>query len=279
MKITKKADVVWNGGIKDGKGAITTGSGALKSYPYGFTSRFEGTPGPPEELLAAAHAGCFTMALSLALTTAQLPPDELATTAEVTLEKVGAGFEITAVNLTLRGARARATAAKFQELAESAKVNCPLSKVIRAPISLKAAAGVVMDEKIRQADPRALMDQTPHHDHRHAAAGRLAAGDDGGLRATKVITLDFLCGQQSQKAANLARDQRVSITIDHDTAQVMEITGLSMAARAAARDGPARKASEALRLLMPAIPGAEGLLELAHAQAGGGRHLSRRARP
>ena len=93
MKIIRKADVVWNGGIKDGKGAITTASGALKSYPYGFASRFEGTPGTnPEELLAAAHAGCFTMALSLMLTEAQLVPDELATTAEVTLEKVGSGF-------------------------------------------------------------------------------------------------------------------------------------------------------------------------------------------
>jgi osmotically inducible protein OsmC len=139
MKITKKADVVWNGGIKDGKGAITTESGALKAYPYGFTSRFEGKPGTnPEELLAAAHAGCFTMALSLILTDAQLRPDELATTAEVTLEKVDAGFEITAVNLTLRGRVPGATAARFQELAETAKVNCPLSKVIKAPISLNA---------------------------------------------------------------------------------------------------------------------------------------------
>ena len=139
MKITRKADVVWNGGIKDGKGTISTASGALKAYPYGFASRFEGTSGTnPEELLAAAHAGCFTMALSLVLTTAQLPPDELATTAEVTLEKVEAGFEITAVNLTLRGRVPGATAARFQELAESAKVNCPLSKVIRAPISLNA---------------------------------------------------------------------------------------------------------------------------------------------
>ena len=139
MKITRKADVVWNGGIKDGKGAITTASGALKSYPYGFSSRFEGTPGTnPEELLAAAHAGCFTMALSLMLTEAQLRPDELATTAEVTLEQVAAGFEITAVSLTLRGKVPGATRERFLELAEKAKSNCPLSKVIRAPITLKA---------------------------------------------------------------------------------------------------------------------------------------------
>jgi lipoyl-dependent peroxiredoxin len=140
MKITRKADVVWNGGIKDGKGAITTASGALKAYPYGFASRFEGTPGTnPEELLAAAHAGCFTMALSLMLTEAQLPPQELATTAEVTLEKVEAGFEITAVVLTLRGRVPGATSERFLELANKAKAGCPLSKVIRAPITLNAS--------------------------------------------------------------------------------------------------------------------------------------------
>jgi lipoyl-dependent peroxiredoxin len=139
MKITRKADVVWNGGIKDGKGAITTGSGALKAYPYGFTSRFEGTPGTnPEELLGAAHAGCFTMALSLMLTEAQLRPDELATTAEVTLEKVTDGFEITGILLTLRGKVPGATRERFQELAEKAKANCPLSKAIRAPVTLQA---------------------------------------------------------------------------------------------------------------------------------------------
>lgn len=139
MKITRKADVVWNGGIKDGKGTITTGSGALKAYPYGFASRFEGMPGTnPEELLGAAHAGCFTMALSLILTEAQLRPDELATSADVTLEKVGEGFEITGITLTLRGKVPGATKERFLELAEKAKVNCPLSKAIRAPITLKA---------------------------------------------------------------------------------------------------------------------------------------------
>jgi lipoyl-dependent peroxiredoxin len=140
MKITRKADVVWNGGIKDGKGAITTASGALKAYPYGFSSRFEGTPGTnPEELLAAAHAGCFTMALSLMLTEAQLRPEELATTAEVTLEQVAVGFEISSVVLTLRGRVPGATSERFLELAEKAKAGCPLSKVIRAPITMNAA--------------------------------------------------------------------------------------------------------------------------------------------
>ena len=94
---------VWQGGIKDGKGAISTKSGALKDYPYGFSSRFEGKPGTnPEELIGAAHAGCFTMALSLILGEAKLTAERMDTTAEVTLEKVADGFAITAVHLTLR---------------------------------------------------------------------------------------------------------------------------------------------------------------------------------
>jgi organic hydroperoxide reductase OsmC/OhrA len=87
---------VWQGGIKDGKGAISTKSGALKDYPYGFSSRFEGKPGTnPEELIGAAHAGCFTMALSLILGEAKLTAEHMETTAEVTLDKVAAGFAIT----------------------------------------------------------------------------------------------------------------------------------------------------------------------------------------
>jgi osmotically inducible protein OsmC len=86
---------VWQGGIKDGKGAISTKSGALKEYPYGFSSRFEGKPGTnPEELIGAAHAGCFTMALSLILGEAKLTAEHMETTAEVTLEKVTDGFAI-----------------------------------------------------------------------------------------------------------------------------------------------------------------------------------------
>src|SRR6476659_4100661 len=94
---------VWRGGLKDGKGAISTQSGALKEYPYGFASRFEGKPGTnPEELIGAAHAGCFTMALSLILGEAQLTAAQMDTKAEVTLEKLADGFAITAVHLTLR---------------------------------------------------------------------------------------------------------------------------------------------------------------------------------
>ena len=139
MEIKRSASAVWNGAIRDGKGAITTGSGALKAHPYGFAARFEDKPGTnPEELLAAAHAGCFTMALSLFLTEAQLVPEELKTSAEVTLEKQDAGFTITKVHLNVQGRVPGADAARFQELAQKAKENCPLSKVLRASISMSA---------------------------------------------------------------------------------------------------------------------------------------------
>src|SRR3977135_4193664 len=104
MEIKRRGSNTWQGGIKNAKGAISPGSGALKSYPYGFASRFEGLPGTnPEELLGAAHAGCFTMALSLILGEAGLTAEKLETTAEVTLAQVEGGYAITAVHLTLKG--------------------------------------------------------------------------------------------------------------------------------------------------------------------------------
>src|SRR6187397_1009860 len=119
MKTTGSA--VWRGGLKDGRGAISTRSGALKDYPYGFSSRFEGKPGTnPEELIGAAHAGCFTMALSLILGEAKLTAERMETTAEVTLEKVADGFAITAVHLTLNAKVPGADKAKFDELAAKA---------------------------------------------------------------------------------------------------------------------------------------------------------------
>jgi lipoyl-dependent peroxiredoxin len=131
---------VWQGGIKDGKGAISTRSGALKDYPYGFSSRFEGKPGTnPEELIGAAHAGCFTMALSLILGEAGLVADHLETSADVTLVKDGEGFSITRVDLTLRGKVPGADQAKFLELANKAKQGCPVSKLLKAEITLDAA--------------------------------------------------------------------------------------------------------------------------------------------
>lgn len=140
MKIVRKGSATWSGGLKDGRGAITTESGALDAYPYGFASRFEGQKGSnPEELIGAAHAACFTMALSLILSEAGLTADTMETTAKVTLEKLESGFTITAVALTLRGTVPGATAAQFQELAAAAKANCPVSKLFKAEISLDAA--------------------------------------------------------------------------------------------------------------------------------------------
>src|SRR3712207_6341222 len=112
---------VWRGGLKDGKGAISTQSGALKDYPYGFASRFEGKPGTnPEELIGAAHAGCFTMALSLILGEANLKADQMDTKAEVTLEKQSDGFAITSVHLTLKAAIPGVDQATFEQLANKA---------------------------------------------------------------------------------------------------------------------------------------------------------------
>jgi osmotically inducible protein OsmC len=130
---------VWQGGIKDGQGAISTHSGALKDYPYGFSSRFEGKPGTnPEELIGAAHAGCFTMALSLILGEAGLTAQRMETRADVTLEKVGDGYAITAVHLTLKARIPGADRARFEELAGKAKAGCPVSKLLKAEITLDA---------------------------------------------------------------------------------------------------------------------------------------------
>jgi osmotically inducible protein OsmC len=123
---------VWSGGLKDGKGTISTASGVLKDQPYGFATRFEGKPGTnPEELVGAAHAGCFTMALSAILGEAGLTAEKLETKAEVTLDKVEGGFGITRIDLTLTGKVPGADQAKFQELADKAKAGCPISKLYK----------------------------------------------------------------------------------------------------------------------------------------------------
>ncbi len=138
-KIKRRGSAIWHGGIKDGKGAITTESGALADYPYGFASRFEGQRGSnPEELIAAAHASCFTMALSLILGEAKLTVEELQTSAEVTLEQVEGGWAITAVHLVLQAKVPGADQATFEELAGRAKANCPVSKLLKANITLDA---------------------------------------------------------------------------------------------------------------------------------------------
>src|SRR6478736_2676044 len=138
MQINRTGSAQWSGGLKDGKGAISTESGALKDYPYGFASRFEGIPGTnPEELIGAAHAGCFTMALSLILEEAGLKATDMETTAKVTLESVESGFAITAIHLTLTGTVPNADERTFIELANKAKAGCPVSKALSAvPISL-----------------------------------------------------------------------------------------------------------------------------------------------
>lgn len=129
----------WQGGIKDGKGSISTKSGALADYPYGFASRFEGKPGSnPEELIGAAHAACFTMALSLILGEAGMKADQMDTKADVTLEKQGEGFAITKVHLTLSAKIPGADKAKFDECTAKAKAGCPVSKLLKAEITLDA---------------------------------------------------------------------------------------------------------------------------------------------
>lgn len=140
MTIQRNGSAEWAGGIKDGKGSISTESGALKQYPYGFSSRFEGKTGSnPEELLGAAHAACFTMALSLILGEAKLTAEKMNTTAKVSLEQVEGGWSITAVHLTLRAKVPGADAATFTGLANKAKAGCPVSKLFKAEITLDAA--------------------------------------------------------------------------------------------------------------------------------------------
>jgi osmotically inducible protein OsmC len=139
MKINRRGSAAWKGGLKDGVGSISTESGALQAYPYGFASRFEGHRGTnPEELIAAAHAGCFTMALSLIFGEAKLVAEQMDTTAEVTLEQVEGGYAITAVHLTLKAKVPGADKPTFDKLVGMAKAGCPVSKLLKADITLDA---------------------------------------------------------------------------------------------------------------------------------------------
>jgi len=135
----KNASAVWKGGIKDGGGTISTETGVLRDAPYGFKSRFENGKGTnPEELIGAAHAGCFSMALSLMLGQAGFTPDRIETRAAITLEKVGDGFEITSSHLEVVAKVPGATADRFTEIANQAKAGCPVSKVLKAKITMNA---------------------------------------------------------------------------------------------------------------------------------------------
>jgi osmotically inducible protein OsmC len=139
---TRKADAVWTGGLRDGKGTVRLGSGAFEGS-YSFASRFEEAGGTnPEELIAAAHAGCFSMALSAALGKAGFAPQRIATTAKVHLEKVGEAFGITRIELSTDASVPDIDDAKFQEIANQAKENCPVSKALKAvEITLEARLG------------------------------------------------------------------------------------------------------------------------------------------
>src|SRR5687768_5117259 len=135
----RKAEAIWEGTLQDGKGTMKMASGAYEG-PYSFSSRFEeGTGTNPEELIAAAHAGCFSMALSGALGRAEFPPEKVETRAEVTLEKGEAGFRITRSHLVTTAHVPGIDQAKFDEIAEGAKANCPVSQVLQgAEITLDA---------------------------------------------------------------------------------------------------------------------------------------------
>ncbi len=135
--MNRSASAVWRGTGRDGKGAITTQSGVLDAAAYGFTTRFENEKGTnPEELIAAAHAGCFTMALAFALQRENLTPNELKTDAVVTLDKDGSGFKVTKSALTLKADVPGIDREKFAEIAKGAKEGCPISKLLNAEITL-----------------------------------------------------------------------------------------------------------------------------------------------
>ena len=135
----RTASAVWHGDLKQGNGAIATHSGVLKDTPYGFNTRFENAPGTnPEELIAAAHAGCFTMALSASLGRAGFTPKRLATQAAVSLEQVNGNWTITAVHLETEAWVPGIADTQFQQIAADAKANCPVSRLLKADITLHA---------------------------------------------------------------------------------------------------------------------------------------------
>jgi lipoyl-dependent peroxiredoxin len=135
----RKASAVWSGGLKDGNGAISTDSGVLSETQYSFRTRFEDGKGTnPEELIAAAHAGCFSMALSNELERVDLRPERIRTSAAVTLEKTAGGFAITSVHLDVAAKVPGATRQAFEAAANAAKTGCPVSKVLNAEITMDA---------------------------------------------------------------------------------------------------------------------------------------------
>jgi osmotically inducible protein OsmC len=135
----RKASAEWKGGLKDGKGTVSSASGILSNTPYSFTTRFENAPGTnPEELIAAAHAACFSMALSAQLGEAKLKADSIATSATLTMEKLDSGWTITAVHLDVVAKVLDASVEAFNTAATNAKAGCPVSKVLNAKITMDA---------------------------------------------------------------------------------------------------------------------------------------------
>jgi osmotically inducible protein OsmC len=138
-RMQRKASAVWKGALKDGKGTVSATSGVLNNTPYSFATRFENAPGTnPEELIAAAHAACFSMALSGQLGGANLTAESISTTATLTMEKLDSGWAITAVHLDVSARVPKADAAAFNKAAENAKSGCPVSKVLKANITMTA---------------------------------------------------------------------------------------------------------------------------------------------
>lgn len=139
MALKRKASAQWNGGLKDGKGTISTDSGVLQDTQYSFSTRFEDGVGTnPEELIAAAHAGCFSMALSGQLTNADHPPESVRTQATVTMEKTDAGFTVTGVHLDVTAKVPGIDQAGFDTAANNAKAGCPISRLLKAEITMTA---------------------------------------------------------------------------------------------------------------------------------------------
>jgi lipoyl-dependent peroxiredoxin len=139
MSTTNTASAHWTGPIKEGKGTMSTQSGALSEQPYGFNTRFEGKPGTnPEELIGAAHAGCFSMALSLGLGKSDFTADSIDTKATVTLVEDNGGFTISKVHLDVEAKIPGIENSKFQEICEETKKGCPVSKVLNADITMDA---------------------------------------------------------------------------------------------------------------------------------------------
>src|SRR6267142_5670120 len=135
--MVRKASAVWNGSLKEGKGTVSTESGVLSNAQYSFSTRFENGKGTnPEELIAAAHAGCFSMALSAQLGAAGMTPESINTTATVTLEKVGDGFSVTSSHLDMTARIPGADRGAFQKAAEAAKSGCPISKLLNTKITM-----------------------------------------------------------------------------------------------------------------------------------------------